>query len=84
LEFGQFRQNPVKNEQYKISWSKDGVLASQYDDNVGITLPIAEARGLWSVGVQLLTDEVRKDLRGALQDAVSFQIIILGRSDGHH
>lgn len=74
LEFGQFRPRPVKGERYKISWSKDGVLATQYDDKVGITLPIEEARGLWSVGVQLLTDEVRKDLRGVLRDSVSFQI----------
>jgi hypothetical protein len=64
----------VQNERYKISWSKDGVLATQYDDKDGISLPLAEARGLWSVGVQLLTDEVRKDLRGGLQDSVTFQI----------
>jgi hypothetical protein len=64
----------VENERYKISWSKDGVLATQYDDKDGISLPLAEARGLWSVGVQLLTDEVRKDLRGGLQDSVTFQI----------
>jgi hypothetical protein len=64
----------VKNERYKISWSKDGVLATQYDDKVRISLPIAQARGLWNVGVQLLTDEVRKDLRGGLQDSIGFQI----------
>ena len=41
---------------------------------MSVTLPVDEARGLWSVGVQLLTDEVRKDLRGVLRDYVSFQI----------
>lgn len=74
LEFAQFRPKPVKNERYKIAWSKDGVLAAQYDDKVGFDLPIEEARGLWSVGVQLLTDEVRKDLRGVLRDSVAFHI----------
>jgi hypothetical protein len=74
LEFGQFRPKQIKNERYKISWTKDGVLATQYEDKVSVTLPIDEARGLWSVAVQLLTDEVRKDLRGVLRDSVGFQI----------
>jgi hypothetical protein len=74
LEFGQYRSQPVKNERYKISWSKDGVLATQYDDKISIAIPIVTARGLWSVGVQLLTDEVRKDLHGVLRDSVNFQI----------
>ena len=66
------RASPEKNEQYKISWRKNGVLATKYDDKVSITLPIAEARGEWAVAVQLLTDEVRKDLRGDLHDSTSF------------
>jgi len=41
---------------------------------VSVTLPMDKVRGLWSVVVQLLTDEVRKDLRGVLTDGVSFQI----------
>jgi len=74
LEFGQLRVDPIKNEQYKISWSKDGVLGTKYDDRVGITLPIQEARGIWTVRVQILTDEVKKDLYGVLQDAAVFEI----------
>jgi hypothetical protein len=54
LEFGQMRTSPLKNEKYRISWSKDGVLGTKYDDSVKITLPIEEARGTWTVAVQLL------------------------------
>jgi hypothetical protein len=74
LEFGQLRVEPVKNERYKISWSKDGVLAIKYDDRIKITLPIEEARGIWTVRVQILTDEVKKDLDGVLQDSAIFEI----------
>jgi len=68
------RPSPLKNENYRISWSKDGVLGSKYDDSVKITLPIEEARGTWTVAVQLLTDEVRKDLNRDLQDSATFEI----------
>ena len=74
LEFGQLRVEPVKNERYKISWSKDGVLAIEYDDQVSISLPIEEARGIWTVRVQILTDEVKKDLDGVLRDSATFEI----------
>jgi hypothetical protein len=74
LEFGQMRTSPLKNEKYRISWSKDGVLGTKYDDSVKITLPIEEARGTWTVAVQLLTDEVRKDLNRDLQDSATFEI----------
>jgi hypothetical protein len=74
LEFGQLREKPQKSEQYRISWSKDGVLATKYDDEVRISLPMEEARGTWTVRVQLLTDEVRKDLNGVLQDSTTFMI----------
>jgi hypothetical protein len=74
LEFGQLREKPQKSEQYKISWTKDGVLATKYDDEVRISLPIGDARGTWMVRVQLLTDEVRKDLNGVLQDSATFEI----------
>lgn len=74
LEFGQLREKPQESEQYKISWSKDGVLVTRYDDEVRISLPIEDARGMWTVRVQLLTDEVRKDLNGVLQDSATFEI----------
>ena len=74
LEFGQLRVEPIKNERYKISWSKDGVLAVKYDDRVNITLPIDKARGIWTVRVQILTDEVKKDLNSVLQDSATFKI----------
>lgn len=74
LEFGQLRPSPQKNEKYRISWSKDGVLGTKYDDSVKISLPIEEARGAWTVTVQLLTDEVRKDLNHDLQDSATFEI----------
>ena len=74
LEFGQLRTRPTEGERYKISWSKDGVLATKYDDRVSITLPIEEATGVWEVKVQLLTKEVRKDLDGVLQDSATFEI----------
>ena len=74
LEFGQLRVEPVKNERYKISWSKNGVLAVKYDDQVNITLPIEEARGMWTVRVQILTDEVKKDLDGVLRDSTTFEV----------
>lgn len=74
LEFGQLRVEPAKNERYKISWSKDGVLAIKYDDRVSVTLPIEEARGIWTVQVQILTDEVKRDLNGVLRDSITFEI----------
>jgi hypothetical protein len=74
LEFGQLRSKPLKGERYRISWSKDGVLATEFDDRTSITLPIEEARGSWKVGVQLLTDEVKKDLNSVLQDSTKFEI----------
>jgi hypothetical protein len=74
LEFGQLRPSPQKNEKYRISWSKDGVLGTKHDDSVKITLPIDEARGTWTVMVQLLTDEVRKDINRDLQDSTTFVI----------
>ena len=74
LEFGQLRPSPSKNEMYRISWTKDGVLGTKYDDSFQITLPIEEARGTWMVNVQLLTDEVRKDLNRDLQDSATFEI----------
>jgi hypothetical protein len=74
LEFGQLRVDPMENERYKISWSKDGVLGTKYDDQLGISLPIQEAKGIWTVMVQILTDEVKKDLHGVLQDAATFEI----------
>jgi hypothetical protein len=74
LEFGQLRPSPEENERYKISWRKDGVLATKYDDQVSITLPIEEAKGVWTVDVQLLTDEVKKDLHGDLYDSATFKI----------
>jgi hypothetical protein len=74
LEFGQLRVDPMENERYKISWSKDGVLGTKYDDQLGISLPIQEAKGIWTVMVQILTAEVKKDLHGVLQDAATFEI----------
>ena len=74
LEFGQLRPSPLKNEKYRISWTKDGVLGTKYDDSVKITIPIEEARGTWTVMVQLLTDEVRKDIHRDLQDSATFEI----------
>lgn len=74
LEFGQLRVDPINGERYKISWSKDGVLATKYEDLVSITLPIHEAKGIWAVRVQILTDEVKKDLYGVLQDSAMFEI----------
>ena len=74
LEFGQLRVEPIMNERYKISWSKNGVLAIEYDDRINITLPIEEASGIWTVQVQILTDEVKKDLNGVLQDSATFEI----------
>jgi len=64
----------MQSEKYRITWSKNGVLASQYDDEVSISLPLAQARGLWRVSVQLVTDEVRKDLHNVLQDSAAFEI----------
>jgi hypothetical protein len=32
------------------------------------------ARGVWTVDVRLVTDEVRKDLKGVLKDSAEFQI----------
>ena len=74
LEFGQLRVDPVKNEQYKISWSKDGVLGTKYDNRISITLPIQDSKGTWTVRVQLLTEDVRKDLNGVLRDTATFEI----------
>jgi len=74
LEFGQLRVDPIKSERYKISWSKDGVVASKFDDETGVTLPIVDARGVWTVRVQLLTKEVKKDSHGVLQDSATFEI----------
>jgi hypothetical protein len=74
LQFGQLRTKPVKGERYRICWSKNGVLATKYDNKVSVTLPTVEAKGEWQVTVQLLTDEVRKDLNGVLRDSAKFQI----------
>jgi hypothetical protein len=74
LEFGQLRVEPIMNERYKISWSKDGVLVIKYEDRISITLPIEEASGIWTVNVQILTDEVKKDVDGVLQDSATFEI----------
>ena len=73
LQFGQLRTKPLKGERYRIYWSKDGVLATKYDDKVSVTLPTAEAKGEWQVTVQLLTDEVRKDLKGVMRDSTKIQ-----------
>ncbi len=50
------------------------MLAIEYDDQVSISLPIEEARGIWTVRVQILTDEVKKDLDGVLRDSATFEI----------
>ena len=50
------------------------MLGTKYDDSVKITLPVEEARGTWTVIVQLLTDEVRKDINRDLQDSATFVI----------
>jgi hypothetical protein len=74
LEFGQLRVTPVEGERYRITWSKNGVLASQFDDHTSIAVPVDQAKALWKVQVQLLTLEVRKDLNSVLQDTASFEI----------
>jgi len=74
LEFGQLREKPTPGEKYRITWSKDGVLASQFDDQIGISVPLTQARGIWRVSVQLMTYEVRKDLHNVLQDSAAFEI----------
>ena len=74
LEFGQLRTKPLNGEQYKISWNKNGVLAAKYNDRVSVTLGTEEARGEWKVDVRLITNEVRKDLKGVLQDSAKFTV----------
>ena len=74
LGFGQLRPKPQKGERYRVSWTKNGVLATKYDDQVSITLPVNEATGVWQASVQLLTDEVRKDLDGVLHDSATFEV----------
>jgi len=74
LEFGQLRPSPFEGEKYRISWRKDGVLFTKYDDQVKIKIPVSQATGTWKVEVQLLTDEVRKDSNGVLQDSAEFEI----------
>lgn len=74
LEFGQLRPKPVEGERYQISWSKNGIPAAQYDDRMSFALPIDESVGLWKVTVQLMTNEVRMDLNGVLQDLAMFEI----------
>jgi hypothetical protein len=74
LEFGQLRTKPANGEKYKISWNKNGVLAARYDDQTSVTLETEAARGAWKVDVRLITDEVRRDLKGVLQDSAKFQI----------
>ena len=72
LEFGQLRPKPLKGERYRISWFKDGVLETRYDDETRFTLPVEEARAIWEVEVRLLTPEVRKDIHGVLSDYARF------------
>jgi hypothetical protein len=74
LAFGQLRTTPVENERYRISWSKDGILETKYDDQTTITLATELAKGVWTIRAQLLTDDVKKDLKGVLQDAASIEI----------
>jgi hypothetical protein len=74
LEFGQLRTKPIKGEKYRICWRKDGMLKPKFDDKVSIALSNEDAKGVWKVNVQLLTDEVRKDLKGSLQDSSTFEI----------
>jgi hypothetical protein len=74
LEFGQLRPKPLQGEKYRITWSKNGVLASQFDNEISISMPLTDARGIWRVSVQLSTEEVRKDLHNVLQDTASFEI----------
>lgn len=74
LEFGKLRTKPIKGEKYRICWRKDGMLKPKFDNKVTVTLSNEDAKGVWKVSVQLLTDEVRKDLKGSLQDSTSFEI----------
>jgi hypothetical protein len=74
LGFGQLRTKPLKGERYKISWNKNGVLTSKFDDKTSVTMETESARGIWTVDVRLVTDEVRKDLKGVLKDSAEFQI----------
>jgi len=50
------------------------MLKPKYDDKVSIALSNEDAKGVWKVSVQLLTYEVRKDLKGSLQDSSTFEI----------
>jgi len=72
LEFGDLRTKPVKGEHYRITWSKDGIV--KYDDKTKVTLKTEDAKGIWKVNVQLVTSEVRKDLKGVLQDSATFEV----------
>jgi len=74
LEFGQLRTKPIDGEMYRIRWHKDGMLKPNLDNKVSVTLSTEEAKGVWKVSVQLLTDEVRKDLKGALHDSAKFEV----------
>ena len=62
VPLGQFRTPPADDgSKYTASWTKDGVLLSQFDDKFEIEVNVPEDAGEYEVTVQFHTPEVRSD-----------------------
>lgn len=74
LKLGQLREsgNEVGDESLEVRWSHNGQEQPQLNNHFGIDAKV----GSWSVFVQFLSNEVRNDPNGLLQDTAHFTVTL--------
>ncbi|KAG4065778.1 hypothetical protein HA402_012456 [Bradysia odoriphaga] len=78
LKLGQLREsgNEVADERLEVRWSHNGQEQPQLNNQFEIDAKV----GTWSVNVQLISNEVRNDPNGLLQDTSHFTVTLPANS----
>jgi hypothetical protein len=72
LPLAQFRENPLANELYTVSWKKNGQVLSNFANLTQIEIS-SQVTGNYTVDVQLYTDEIRLN-DSNLKDSKSYVV----------
>lgn len=78
LKLGQLREsgNEVEDERLEVRWSHNGHEQPQLNDQFEIDAKV----GAWSVHVQFVSNEIRHDPDGLLQDTAHFTVTLPANS----